>query len=216
MPTQIRLAIADDHKLMRSGFIKLLEQLGFEVVLECDNGHELVSKIAGMKANIVLMDVNMPVMDGVEATRLLRRRHPGIKVIAVSMNNDEISIIRMLRAGAKGYVLKNEDPEELRKAIRNVADKGFHYSEVVAAPLVQSLLNPTEGGDEVLPTQLSEKEITFMRYACSELNYREIAEMMHCSARTVDGYRDDLFSKLKVKTRVGLVLYAIKYGIFAP
>jgi len=215
MPKEIKLAIADDHKLLRKALVQMLQGFNYRIVAEADHGKELIEKLAGRKVDVVLMDINMPIMDGMETTRWFQKNHPETRVIALSMNSDESTIIRMIRAGAKGYLLKDTDPRELQKAIDEVIEKGIYYSDLIAGPLVQTLNNPT-GKGETKSEQLTEKERVFLRHVCSELNYKEIAELMNVSARTVDGYRDELFHKLNVKTRVGLVLYAIKHEVFVP
>jgi DNA-binding NarL/FixJ family response regulator len=160
------------------------------------------------------MDINMPVMDGYETTLWLKENHPEVKVLALSMYDHENSIIRMFKAGAKGYILKDCDPAELRAALDDIATKGFYYSEMVTGKLIHSI-NSLDGSDSQVKTitKLNDKEITFLKYACTELTYKEIADQMFLSPRTIDGYRDELFQKLGVKTRVGLVMYAVKNGI---
>ena len=157
--------------------------------------------------DIVLMDINMPEMDGYETTLWIKDNHPEIKVLALSMYDNENAIIRMLRAGVKGYILKDCDPSELHYAINSIITSGFYYTENVTGKLI-SMVSKKDNNDE-----LNEREITFLKLVCSELTYKEIADKMYKGVRTIDGYRDALFEKLNVKTRVGLVLYAIKNGI---
>jgi DNA-binding NarL/FixJ family response regulator len=156
------------------------------------------------------MDISMPVMDGVQTTEWLKKNLPGIRVLALSMMDDDTSVIRMIRAGARGYVLKDVEPRELRKAIRDIAEKGYYYSELVSGKVIQSL----QGNEETKPAEqiarLTDREMEFLKLCCSELSYKQIANTMHVSPRTVDGYRDSLFEKLEAKSRVGLVLYAVK------
>jgi two-component system, NarL family, invasion response regulator UvrY len=153
------------------------------------------------------MDINMPEMDGYETTLWLKNNHPDIKVLALSMYDNENAIIRMLRAGVKGYILKDCDPSELKYAINSIITSGFYYTENVTGKLI-SIVSKKDNDDE-----LNEREIAFLKLVCSELTYKEIADKMYKGVRTIDGYRDALFEKLNVKTRVGLVLYAIKNGI---
>jgi DNA-binding NarL/FixJ family response regulator len=159
----------------------------------------------------------MPEMDGFETARWLREHHPQIKVLALSMYDDENAIIRMLKYGAKGYIVKDSNPLELRTAINAVTTKGFHYSEVVTGKLLHTVQNNDDDDDDhhdnSLFLKLNEKELQFLKLAASEMTYREIAEKMFLSPRTIDGYRDQLFEKLNVKSRVGLVLFAIKHGL---
>lgn len=156
----------------------------------------------------------MPEMDGYETTLWLKKNHPEIKVLALSMYDNENAIIRMFKAGAKGYILKDCEPSELRMALDALAGKGFYYSEMVTGRLIHSINKLDDDDDHTSHLiQLNDRELEFLKLACSELTYKEIADRMFLSPRTIDGYRDALFEKLHVKTRVGLVMYAIKNGI---
>jgi len=213
MPT---IALADDHVLLRKGLASLIQQLGFDVLFEVDNGQELINKLqAGTEPDLVLMDINMPVKDGYEATRWINENKPLIKVLALSMYDDESAIIRMLKLGARGYILKDIEPAELRTALDAVVNKGFYYSEIVTGRLIHSIAgtNGEEKNTRKL-LSLSDRETEFLKLACTEMSYKEIAAEMHLSPRTIDGYRDALFEKLDIKTRTGLVVYAIKHGIY--
>jgi DNA-binding NarL/FixJ family response regulator len=207
MNTQTNVALVDDHVLLRSGLAKLIRSFGnYTVVLEASNGKDFIAHFKTVPA-IVLMDINMPEMDGYETTLWLRKNHPDIKVLALSMYDNENAVIKMFKAGAKGYILKDCEPAELKAAFDALISKGYYYSEMVTGRFIHTM----NSLDQKL--QLSERETNFLKLVCSELTYKEIAEKMFVSPRTVDGYRDDLFEKLNVKTRVGLVMYAIKNGI---
>lgn len=213
MPT---IALADDHVLLRKGLASLVQTLGYEVILETDNGQQLIEKIqSGIQPDLVLMDINMPVMDGYLATLWIREHSPLVKVLALSMYDDESAIIRMLKNGAKGYILKDCEPVELRRALEAVMNKGFYYSEMVTGRLIHSIAGMDDeetGRKKNLP--LSDREADFLKLACTEMSYKEIAAEMHLSPRTIDGYRDALFEKLNIKSRTGLVVYAIRNGIY--
>ena len=212
---KIKVALADDHVMLRNGLAGLVTNLGYDVVFECNNGKELVSKLNKEDLpDIILMDINMPEMDGYDATLWVKNNYPLIHVLALSMYDDENAIIRMLKNGAKGYVMKEADPLELKRAIDDVITKGVHYSELVTGRLLHSIYQveePNNGTKQML--NLNEREIEFLKLASTEMTYREIAETMHLSPRTIDGYRDALFEKLNIRNRVGLVLFAIKHGI---
>lgn len=209
------IALADDHSLLRIGLAQLVESLGNTILFEADNGKELLDKLDPVNLpDIVLMDINMPEMDGFQATQWLKTNHPGIKVLALSMYDNETSIIRMLKCGARGYILKDSEPAELKAAIHAVMEKGFYYSELVSGKLMHAINkmdDESEGLKSLVP--LNDRETDFLKYSCTELTYKEIADKMFVSPRTIDGYRDALFEKLHVKTRVGLVMYAIRNGI---
>ncbi|HEX2629201.1 MAG TPA: response regulator transcription factor [Chitinophagaceae bacterium] len=208
---KITVAIADDHSLLRNALAKLINTFeGYSIILEADNGKDLRKKIQEKEVpDIVMLDVNMPEMDGFETTQWLHKHYPQIKVMALSMLSDERTIIKMFRLGAKGYLLKNTDPEELKEALDSLMNKNVYLSEYVSDKLVSGL-HQDENEKEVV---LNEKEREFLRWTCSELSYKDIADKMFVSPRTVDDYRQSLFIKLKVHSRVGLVMYAIKNGI---
>lgn len=202
------IALVDDHVLMRKGLASLIQDLEHQVVFEADNGKEFLDKLkTATLPDLVLMDINMPQMDGYETALEIKENYPDVKVLALSMYDDELAIIKMLRNGARGYVLKDCEPKELKAAINAVLEKGFYYSELVSGYLVRTINNP----DEI--SRLSAREIDFLKLSCTEMTYKEIADKMCVSPRTVDGYRDELFRKLNTKSRVGLVVFAIKNGI---
>jgi DNA-binding NarL/FixJ family response regulator len=208
----VNIALADDHVLLRSGLVALLEKLGYNVVLEANNGKELISSIEkGVNPEIILLDINMPQMDGYETALWINKNRPEIKILVLSMYDDETAIIRMLRNGAVGYILKDADPPELRQAIDAVITKGFHYSELVTGKLVHSIQQADNSRNKFF--NLNDREIEFLKLASTELTYKEIAEKMNLSPRTIDGYRDALFEKLNIKNRIGLVLFALKHNI---
>jgi two-component system, NarL family, invasion response regulator UvrY len=210
---KITVAIADDHSLLRSALAKLINTFeSYSIIIEADNGKDLRNRILQqVLPDIVMLDVNMPEMDGFETTQWLHKNFPHIKVLALSMMSDERTIIKMFRLGAKGYLLKNTDPDELKKALDSLMNKDVYLSEYVSNKLVSGL---HQDADQPLKeTVLNEREREFLRWTCSELSYKDIAEKMFVSPRTVDDYRQALFNKLKVHSRVGLVMYAIKNGI---
>jgi len=210
---KIQVAVTDDHALLRNALARLVNTLeGYSVLFEADNGKDLRAKIMQhLIPDIVLLDVNMPEIDGFESTKWLQKNYPHIKVLVLSMMSDEGTIIKMFRLGAKGYLLKNTEPAELKLAMDAIIDKNVDLSEYVSAKLVSGLNKDADR--DVTEIILNEKEREFLRWTCTELSYKEIGEKMFVSARTADDYRQSLFNKLKVHSRVGLVMYAIKNGI---
>jgi DNA-binding NarL/FixJ family response regulator len=214
--TKTNVAVVDDHILLRRGLANLIRSFDeYDVVFEANNGKDFIEKLnTEMLPQIVLMDINMPEMDGYDSTFWIKQNHPEIKVLSLSMNDDEQSIIRMLKCGAKGYILKDIEPTEFKKALDELVRKGFYYSEIVSGKLIHAINSfdePEKKTKRNLP--LNDREMEFLKSVCTEMTYKEIADKMFLSARTIDGYRNDLFEKLNVKTRVGLVMYAIKKGI---
>jgi DNA-binding NarL/FixJ family response regulator len=210
------VALVDDHVMLRKGLAGIIRNFeSHDVLFEADNGRQCVEKLeAGLIPSIVLLDINMPEMDGYATALVIRDRFPDVKVLALSMYDSENSIIRMLRNGARGYILKDSDPLELKAALQDVQHKGYYHSEMITSRLIR-LVNDLDNPDGQLQQLISfnEREIEFLKLACTELPYKEIADKMGVSPRTVEGYRDALFEKLSVKSRVGLVLYAIRSGM---
>jgi DNA-binding NarL/FixJ family response regulator len=208
--------VADDHILLRNGRANLIRGLEtYAVLFEANNGKDFIKQLQPMYLpDIVLLDINMPEMDGYETALWLKLNYPGIKILALSMYDNENSIIRMMKNGAKGYILKDIDPMEFRSALDSLMRKGFYYSELITGKLIHAVSKLDDPGEPFKsPSLLNTREIEFLKLVCTEMTYKEIAEKMFLSARTIDGYRDALFEKLNVKSRVGLVLYAIKNNI---
>ncbi|MGZ3767451.1 MAG: response regulator, partial [Mucilaginibacter sp.] len=177
---KIRIAIVDDHTLFRNGVASLMSEFDeLQVVFEAENGQQLQEALAkrGLP-DVVLMDINMPVMDGYEATLWLKRNHPQIKVLALSMFEDDQAVIKMIRCGACGYVLKESKPRELLEAIKTIHSKGVYINEMVSGKLIRSVTDEEDA-------EITKKELDFLKYCCSELTYKEIADKMNVSPRTV-------------------------------
>jgi len=208
-----RVVIVDDHILLAQAIQELVVSFeGFEVMYLCKNGKELLEKLK-FETNvpdIILMDVNMPIINGIVATEKISELYPDIKVMALSVEEDEDIILAMLRAGAKGYLMKDTEKEELQEALEQLWTEGYYHNNTVAKALVGNL-NKTETGEI-----LKEREIEFIKHACTEMTYKQIAEVMFLSPKTIEGYRDSLYEKLNIKNRIGLVLYAIRNNIFRP
>lgn len=216
MNNPIKIVLVDDHALLRNGLASIVEDLGYTVLYQCSNGKELTEQIEKNNTpDLVLMDINMPKMDGYETTLWLKKNYPLINVIVLSMFDDEKCIIRMLKNGARSYVLKDISPFELKLAIDSVIKKGFYYSDLVSGSLLRSINEDDDdySNETKQMLKLKSKDIEFLKLVCTEMTYKEIAEKMYLSPRTIDGYRDDLFQQLGLKSRVGLVLFAIKNGI---
>ncbi|QEM13568.1 response regulator transcription factor [Mucilaginibacter rubeus] len=202
----IQIALVDDHKLFRSGMAALVTNFKrYNILFEAANGQELVNTIkSGTVPDIVLLDISMPVMDGVEAAQILRSKYPGVRIIILSMFEDAEKVLLMVKMGVKGYLLKDSEPYEVEDALLKVSQGELYYPEFVTRHLITNFNSKLEN------IKLNPREIEFLRFTGTELTYKEIAEAMNISVRTVDSYRDQLFEKLQIKSRVGLVLYSIK------
>ncbi|MDB5264206.1 MAG: two component transcriptional regulator, LuxR family [Adhaeribacter sp.] len=212
---KIKVALVDDHKLFRKGMVELVNAFaGYTVIWEANHGLELIKKFTtDEEPDVVLLDINMPEMDGYETALWLKNNYPQVKVLTLSMYDNEEAIIKMLRVGAKGHILKDAEPQELKAALQELSRKGFYYSELVSGTLLNSFNREVEEARKAADLiKLNDRESEFLKLACSEMTYKEIADKMCLAPRTIDGYREALFEKLHVKSRVGLVLYAIKTG----
>jgi DNA-binding NarL/FixJ family response regulator len=210
---QHTIAIIDDHILIAKALTGIIENFKqFEVLYECENGKALQEKLKVKKniPDIVLLDISMPVMDGFATAQWLKETHPEILIMALSMQDDEQSLIKMIKSGAKGYLLKNVHPAELEKALDGLVKNGAYYPDWATSKVFNSLGAETTKNTAAI--NITEREKEFLQYTVTEMGYKEIAEKMFCSPRTVESYRDALFEKLGLKTRVGLAVYAMKNG----
>lgn len=205
----ITLGIADDHQLFLKSLSLLISSLkDFTILVEAMNGKDLIDKLElkKMKPDIILLDVNMPVMDGKQTAEYLTVKYPAIKLVALSMKDDDETIISMIKAGCCAYLLKDIHPDELDKALHEIYTKGYYNSDAANINF-RRLLQHQQKQDEL---HLSDKEKEFLQLACSDATYKQIAATMHVSERTVDGYRENIFKKLNVQSRTGMALEAIR------
>lgn len=208
----IIVAVADDHAVVRDSISKIVSSYdGFSVKYKAKNGKDLIEqlKVTTSTPEICLLDIQMPEMNGYETISYLKKNWPGVKVLALSMLDDEFSIIRILRLGACGFVSKSSTLTELRDALVSVHEKGYYSSELLISNFFQLMNDDTSA----VQHKLSEKESAFLKYCPTELTLRKIAEKMHVSLSSVQAYRNSLFDKLNLKTRQGLAMFAIRTGI---
>jgi len=210
----IKIALADDHVLLRTALSAVINKTGNSfVVIEASNGNDLIAKIeAGNVPDIILLDLNMPELDGYETAKLLQVNYPNIHIIMLTMYDTEPMMIRLLQAGVKGFLRKDIDINELQAAIHSVMKTGFYFTNNTTGRLV-SLFSKSQEHSMLMKSMLSEMETRFLRWVCTDLTYKEIAKEMHLNVRAIDNLRDNLFGKLEVKNRVGLVMYSIRHGI---
>lgn len=211
--THFSVVIVDDHTLLSQAIEAMVNTFPkFKVLYTCKNGQELIDKFSISPKyipDVVLMDINMPIMNGIETTEWITKNFPQVNVMALSVEDDDTTVLKMLKAGAIGYLLKDTEKSILEKALVEIVENGFYHTKNVTNLLMKSITG--NGVEEVV---FKERQLTFMRLACTELTYKEIADKMCLSPKTIDGYRDTLFTKLSVKNRVGLVTYAIKNKIY--
>ncbi len=207
---KIKITIVDDHLLFSQSLSYLIGTFKeFDVIGNYINGKEFINTLSSneQKPDIVLLDVNMPIMDGIETMKWIKQNHADLKVLALSVNDDEVTIMKMITNGAKGYLLKDTHPKIFKEALIEVYERGFYYSEMVSGFLINKL------NSDKNKVTLKERELEFIKLACTEKTYKIIADEMCLSPKTIDGYRESLFDKLEIRTRIGLVLYAIKNKI---
>jgi DNA-binding NarL/FixJ family response regulator len=210
-----QIALVDDHVLLRNGLASLIESFeGYTVLFQADNGKQFIEQLKTHRApDIILLDITMPEMNGFETAAWIKQNAPAIKILVLSMMDNDDVVISMLKAGARGYILKDSKPAVFKQALDHIRDSGFYMNELVSNKML-NYVNQEDTKEKSLLSQLSPRELTFLQYACSEMTYKDIATEMQVSPRTVDGYRDELLKKLNLQSRVGLVLFAIKHGLY--
>lgn len=213
--TQFSVVVVDDHTLLSQAIQTMVNTFeNFKVLYTCKNGQEVIDQFLASPENIpnvVLMDINMPIMNGIETTEWITKNYSEVNVMALSVEDDDITVLKMLKAGAIGYLLKDTEKSVLEKALIEIVENGFYHTKNVTNLLMKSISGEVNEG-----IVLKDREISFLKLACTELTYKEIADKMCLSPKTIDGYRNNLFIKLDVKNRVGLVMYAIKNKIYTP
>lgn len=211
-----KVSLVDDHSLLRNSLAGLIAAFdGYEVLFEADNGKHFIEQLAQYPSpDIVLLDITMPEMNGFETANWIKQNLPAAKILVLSMMDNDTAIISMLKAGARGYLLKDSKPALLKLALDHIRDTGFFMNELVNNKMLSYVVNDEPKIDTGIVAQLTAKEIAFLKLACTEMNYKQIAAEMQLSSRTVEGYRDDLFKKLNVVSRVGLVIFSIKNGLY--
>ena len=206
---KITLGIADDQQLFLKSLGTLINTFPqFDVIVDAPNGQELIKRIMTLqnRPEILLVDVNMPVMDGPATTKAIFEKFPSIRIVALSMKDDDTTIIEMIKAGCCAYLLKDIHPDELEKALLEVYNKGYYNADACNLNFRRLIIH----SEKKETTELSGREMEFLRLACSDLTYKQIASQMYLAERTIDGYRESLFDKLNVQSRVGMALEAVR------
>lgn len=211
----IKYMIADDHKIFRQG-VKLA--LAGDHKLKCTgegaDGHQLLQAIEKQPPDVILLDLRMPGMDGIEALGYIRKNYPAIKVLILTMHDDEHFIVHLMEAGANGYLLKNAEPEEIKLAIHTVYENEYYFNDLVSATLLKKVVQKTTIAPRFnAEVKLNDKETAVLKLICDELTAAEIAKEVYLSQRTVEGIRSALLEKTGARNTAGLVMYAVKNGI---
>ncbi len=212
----IRIVLADDHEIFRDGFnVMLKKQTDIVLVGEAPNGAELIKITEKLLPDIIITDIRMPKMDGIEATKILAKKYPAINIIALTMFDDDNLIIDMLEAGAKGYLLKSAHKTEIIEAIKTVYKHETFYCKNTSTKLVkmiaQSRFNPYK---EIVQPEFSKRELEIVKLICQEASNKEISSKLFLSIRTIEGYREKIQEKMKAKNSIGIAIFAIKNGIY--
>ncbi len=212
---KIKIAIADDYSIYRDGLkVGLLQDNNFEIILEASNGEELLDKMEQNIPDVIIMDLKMPVMDGMEATKLARKKFAEVKILVVSMYDDDKFIIHLMEIGANGYLLKNADSDEIRKAIYIVYENGYYFNDIVSKALLKKLvikgnLKPSFNQN----IELTEREQDVLKLICAEKTAAEMGQQLFLSQRSIEGIRLRLIEKVGVRNTAGLVMFAVKNGM---
>lgn len=212
---KIKIGITDDQQLFLKSLTALVNTFtSFEVIVDALNGEDLIEKLGTLDElpDIILVDVNMPVMDGAETVRYLSGKYPLMKLVALSVKDDDLTIINMIKAGGCAYLLKDIHPNELERALLEIHEKGIYNGDAFNINYRRILIAQQQLKDGL---QVTEREKDFLQLACSDLTYKQIASKMKLSERTIDGYRESLFLKLNVQSRVGMVMEAIRKNYIA-
>lgn len=210
----IKVAIADDHALFRAGVKTALSaKKDVELIAEADNGMQLLNLLKHIEPDVILLDIQMPIMDGISTLPEIRKINPHVKVIILSMHNDHSMISKLMEIGANSYLTKNSDSETIYQAIKTCYEQEFFFNELTNKALLTGLRTRKNEPEHLMDAQLSEKEIRILKLMCEEKTTKEIADIVDISPRTVEAIRDKLKTKTGAKSMAGLVMYAVKKGI---
>lgn len=217
MSTPIKIAIADDHALFRRGMVSLLNSVPeFEVLYEAGNAQELIEKLPSQMPDLVIMDLKMPVMDGMKGTEVIREHWPALKVLVVSMIDEDHFVSHLMELGANGYLLKDADPDEVETAIKTIINEDYYYGPFLSKVMHRRMVERTKKKQPSFTNniQLTEREIEIIKLICEGLTTTQIADKVYLSPRTVDGHRNSIMDKLGVKNTAGVVVYAVKNQLY--
>jgi len=212
----IKLLLADDHKIVRDGIKLMLEpQAGLDVVAEADNGNEVLKNLENQVVDLVVMDINMPEMDGITATKKIKEKHPDVKVLALTMSNDDLHIRQMIQAGASGYIMKSAGRNELKEAIETIMSGKHYFSNEATQSIMMDLVKGKGKSSAPDPIHITDRELEILELIIKEFTNQEIAEKLYISSRTVDAHRRNLLQKTGARNTAGLVKYAFQHNLIS-
>jgi DNA-binding NarL/FixJ family response regulator len=210
----IKVVIADDHTLYRAGVKTALSiKKDVELIAEAENGAQLLTLLKHIEPDVILLDIQMPIMDGIQTLPEIRKVRPEAKVIMLSMHNDHSMISKLMEIGANSYLTKNSDSETIYQAIKTCYEQEFFFNELTNKALISGIRNKRTEVVAPQDAQLNDKELRVLKLMCEEKTTKEIADIVDISPRTVEAIRDRLKSKIGAKSMAGLVMYAVKNGI---
>jgi DNA-binding NarL/FixJ family response regulator len=214
MKTKINIAIVDDHPLFREGMVALLrEYADLDILFSACDGKDFFEQLPGKEIDVVLLDIEMPNMNGIETTVQLAKKHPGVRIIVLTFHDEAELIFRLIEIGADAFIPKGKNIETVVKAIRSLYNDGYYHSEETSKALVMGLQKRSKHAKSFKKIPLSEREVEVMKLLCEQYTNREIAEILKLSPRTIDTYRENIFIKIGAKNIVGIVRYAISHSL---
>lgn len=213
----VKIALADDHKIVRDGIKTMLEsQPEIDVVAEASNGNEILEKLQNTMVDLVVMDINMPEKNGIQATKELKEKHPKVKVLALTMSNDDLHIRQMIQAGASGYIMKNAGRKDLKEAIETIMNGKHYFSEEATQSIMMDLVKGKGKSTAMDAVHITDREQEILELIVQEYTNQEIAEKLFISSRTVDAHRRNLLQKTGARNTAGLVRYAFQHNLISP
>lgn len=211
----IKVLLVDDHQIVRDGLKTLMEsQHGLDIIAEAEDGMKALEACQKHEIDLIIMDINMPEMDGIDATKTIKEKYPDVKVLALTMSDSDVHIRKMIEAGASGYILKNAGREELKKAIQALMDDQHYFSDKASQSVMMELVRSKGKPKGVGPTEMTERELEVLGLIVQEYTNQEIAKKLFISPRTVDAHRRNLLQKSGARNTAGLVRYALENGLF--
>lgn len=214
MKRKIKLAVVDDQHLFRKGIVSLLKEFEeLSVLFEAENGQDMLDQLKTKAPDVVLMDLEMPVMNGIEATKALKERYPQIKIVILTMHNDEEFVADLLKKGAHGFLLKDQDIEVVVDAIYAVLEKGHYFNPSISEQLAKGLAKSSNASPSFNKPAFTERELEVISLMCKQLTNKEIADRLMASVRTIDRHRENILLKTGAKNRAGIVLYAMQHQL---